>query len=131
MSEQKSGVVTLTVSAEKLEKLKELLCIPHDHYDGQNECSICDQNIIEAALQDKECANMIESQIKSAAQKVMRRMVRDDAFYRVMHGTDCYSSILEAYAMSLGKDFDELECPPSMMPVEDMWNWLHAEGSES
>ena len=63
---------------------------------------------------------------QEAARKVMIRINRDDRFAHVMYGTDCYDSIITAYAQSLGKTLPEMS---SLKPVVEIWNLLHL-GSE-
>jgi hypothetical protein len=59
------------------------------------------------------------------ARKVLQRIAREPKFAHVMHGTDCYSSLLQAYAASLGKTLSQTGLPSSMMPIEDVWYALH------
>ena len=44
--------VQLDVSSADVEALRELLRIEHEHYDGMNECSICDEPLITAAIKE-------------------------------------------------------------------------------
>lgn len=37
---------------EQIEKLRDLLKIDHEHYEGQNECEICDTPLIKALIDD-------------------------------------------------------------------------------
>lgn len=62
---------------------------------------------------------------QNATRKVMRRMARDERFGHVMYGTDVYSSLLAAYAASLGKTLSDDNRTPSLVPVETIWNELH------
>ena len=61
---------------------------------------------------------------QKAARKVIRRMAEDRNFCDVMGGTETYSLILDAYALSLGKELPELAC---IEPVKKIWELLHAE----
>lgn len=37
---------------QELNELRELVKIKHEHYDGQNECAICDGSLIRAAINE-------------------------------------------------------------------------------
>lgn len=60
-----------------------------------------------------------------ATKKLMRRMYEDKEFGAKMYGTDVYSSLLAAYAASLGKTLSGAKIEPSLEPVESIWNELH------
>lgn len=47
-------VVTITINGAHLDRLRDLLYVEHEHFDGMNECSICDQCLIEAACKEIE-----------------------------------------------------------------------------
>lgn len=62
-------MITITISQSNFEELAKLVVVPHEHYDGMNECPICDTPITEAAIQkikklEAKCAEMREAQIK-------------------------------------------------------------------
>ncbi|MBN1671184.1 MAG: hypothetical protein JXR37_09140 [Kiritimatiellae bacterium] len=58
-----------------------------------------------------------------ATRKILRRMHRDEAFARLMYGTEVYDALLRAYAESLGKSLPfEL---PRLMGVAEIWAFLH------
>lgn len=42
-------LIQVTVNADQWDALRKACEIPHDHYDGQNECSICDEPLVIAA----------------------------------------------------------------------------------
>lgn len=45
-------MTTIHVTDKQWETLRTLLKIPHKHYDGMNECSICDEEILSAAVRE-------------------------------------------------------------------------------
>lgn len=60
---------------------------------------------------------------QEAVRKVMVKMMDNNDFRYQMAGSATYSSLLKAYAMSLGKELPEMA---SLMKVEKMWDLLHA-----
>lgn len=44
-------MITITISQSNFEELAKLVVVPHEHYDGMNECYICDRPITEAAIE--------------------------------------------------------------------------------
>lgn len=42
----------IDVSKSEWEKLRKLLEVPHEHHDGMNECHICDEPIVTAAVNE-------------------------------------------------------------------------------
>ena len=62
---------------------------------------------------------------KCATKKLLRRMYENKQFATSMYGTEVYSSLLTAYAASLGKTLSGAKIEPSLEPVESIWNELH------
>ena len=60
---------------------------------------------------------------QKAGRTMMRRMHEDPKYCYVMHGTETYNQMLEAFALSKGKVLPEMAC---LKPVTEMWEFLHA-----
>ena len=41
------SLIKITVNRKKWDRVRELCQKPHDHYEGMNECQICDEPLID------------------------------------------------------------------------------------
>ena len=60
---------------------------------------------------------------QKAGRTMMRRMHEDKKYFHVMHRTETYNQMLEAFALSQGKVLPEMAC---LEPLPEMWAFLHA-----
>lgn len=53
------SLIKMLVNGDKWEELRELLKLEHEHTDGMNECSICDEPLVDAAIKELERLNSL------------------------------------------------------------------------